>query len=59
MKFSPRAVRYMVETADAGSVTEAAKRLNGIPTVDFGCEAFAIGGLFGPGSIAPPGVDAT
>jgi DNA-binding transcriptional LysR family regulator len=28
MRFSLRALRYMVETADAGSVTEAAKRLN-------------------------------
>jgi DNA-binding transcriptional LysR family regulator len=28
MKFSLRALRYVVETADAGSVTEAAKRLN-------------------------------
>ncbi|MCA1452994.1 LysR family transcriptional regulator [Bradyrhizobium sp. BRP22] len=28
MKFSLRALRYLVETADAGSVTEAAKRLN-------------------------------
>jgi DNA-binding transcriptional LysR family regulator len=28
MRFSLRALRYVVETADAGSVTEAAKRLN-------------------------------
>jgi DNA-binding transcriptional LysR family regulator len=28
MKFSLRVLRYVVETADAGSVTEAAKRLN-------------------------------
>ena len=28
MRFSLRALSYVVETADAGSVTEAAKRLN-------------------------------